>query len=98
MPAVLPERVTVRSGKTRLSTYPALIDADDVMERMERLLVIAVTVTVPLALLMVVPLDGLDSVTEKVRSLTCEALFSIVTKIVLDVSPAANESVPEVAV
>ena len=58
----------------------------------------AVTVTVPLALLMVVPLDGLDSVTEKLRSLVCELLFRIGTVIVLDVSLAANVSVPEAAV
>ena len=58
----------------------------------------AVTVTVPLALLMVVPLDGLDSVTEKLRSLVCKLLIAIGTVIVLDVSLAANESVPEVAV
>ena len=32
----------------------------------------AVTVTALVALLMVVPLDGLDSVTEKVRLLVCE--------------------------
>ena len=45
-----------------------------------------------------VPLDGLDSVTKKVRSLVCVLLFRIGTVIVLDVSPAANESVPVVAV
>ena len=58
----------------------------------------AVTVTALVALLMVVPLDGLDSVTEKVRLLVCELLYRIGTVIVLDVSLAANESVPEVAV
>ena len=74
-----------------------MVEADDAMARVAAFSA-AVTVTVPLALLMVVPLDGLDSVTEKLRSLTCEALFRIGTVIVLDVSPAANESVPEVAV
>ena len=58
----------------------------------------AVTVTVPLTLLMVVPLDGLDSVTEKLRSLVCKLLFRIGTVIVLDVSLAAKVSVPDVAV
>ena len=42
--------------------------------------------------------DGLDSVTEKLRSLVCELLFRIGTVIVLDVSLAANVSVPVVAV
>ena len=92
VPHVLPERVTVRA------TLPGelVVEADDAMERVFS--GAATTVTVAVGLLIVALLDGLDSVTEKLRSPLCELLFRIGTVIVLDVSPAANESVPEVAV
>ena len=94
VPVVLPTRVTVSA------TLPddAAAEADEEIETVDDCCCAAVTVTVPLALLMVVPLDGLDSVTEKLRSLLCVLLFRIGTVIVLDVSLAANESVPETAV
>ena len=93
VPVVLPVRATVKA------TLPEdeVVDVDEEIETVDDCSVV-VTVTVAVALLTVVPLDGLDSATEKVRSLTCEALFRIGTVIVLDVSPAANESVPVVAV
>ena len=86
-------RVTVRA------TLPEdeVVDVDEEIETVDDCSVV-VTVTAPVALLTVVPLDGLDSVTEKLRLLVCEALFRIGTVIVLDVSLTANESVPEVAV
>ena len=93
VPVVLPERVTV----SEVPPLEALAEAEDAMERVAACGA-TVTVTVPVALLMVEPLDGLDSVTEKLRSLLCVLLFRIGTVIVLDVSPAANVSVPEVAV
>ena len=90
---VPPVRATVKA------TLPEdeVVDVDEEIETVDDCSVV-VTVTNAVALLMVVPLDGLDSVTEKLRSLTCEALFRIGTVIVLDISPAANESVPVVAV
>ena len=86
-------RVTVRA------TLPEdeVVDVDEEIETVDDCSVV-VTVTAPVALLTVVPLDGLDSVTEKLRVLVCEALFRIGTVIVLDVSLTANESVPVVAV
>lgn len=59
---------------------------------------LAAIVTVAVALLTVVPPDRLDRITEKARSLVCEALFRIGTVIVFDVSLAAKVSVPDVAV
>ena len=94
VPVVLPERVTV----SVVLPEDEVVEADEEIETVDDCCCAAVTVTVPLALLMVVPLDGLDSVTEKVRSLVCELLFRIGTVIVLDVSLAANVSVPETAV
>ena len=93
VPVVPPERVTI----SEVLPLEALAEAEDAMERVAACGA-TVTVTVPVALLTVVPPDGLDSITEKARSLVCEALFRIGTVIVLDVSLAANESVPEVAV
>ena len=91
-PVILPERVTVSA------TLPlvALVDADDVIERAVSCGP-TVTYTVAVGLLIVVPLDGLDRVTVKIRFLLCVLLVFVRKGIVLDVSPAANVSVPEVA-
>ena len=57
-------------------------------------------VIVPIALMIVVPSDGFDSVTKKVRSFVSKLLFRIGMVIVLlsVASLASNVIVPEVAV
>jgi hypothetical protein len=94
VPVVLPERVTVSA------TLPddAATEADEVIETVDDCCGAATTVTAAVALLIVVPLDGPDRVTEKLRSLVCELLFRIGMVIVLVVSLSANVSVPVVYV